>query len=154
MRQLSTVGKGNTIFCLIGGRRPKLKAQPPGKVLATTALPAKPQAGVPFSPSIFTAGNIAHETYNGRARIENTNCELKQDYNLGKIASQHFHVNDAIIQCTILLYQLVKSFPETLSGQGRQDFASLRLAQINLQRPRDSPHKCPPGVAQSPQWLP
>lgn len=48
--------------------------------------------------------------YNGRARIENTILEMKEDFALGGIVTQWFSVNDAITQMTIILYQLFSHF--------------------------------------------
>ena len=75
-----------------------------------------------------------YKTYNGRARIENTNCEMKQDYHLGKIATQHFHVNDVITQSTIMLYQLVKHFQRHCLDKADQNLrlCTLRTKLFNV----------------------
>lgn len=52
----------------------------------------------------------AYAFYNGRARVENDICELKNDYALGKIVTQSFQVNDIITQATLTLFMLVNTF--------------------------------------------
>ncbi len=50
------------------------------------------------------------EFYNGRAKVEQTIEEHKNDYNLGSIVTHSFDVNDVITQATFLLYQMVNHF--------------------------------------------
>ena len=67
------------------------------------------------------------EFYNRRARIEKTIDEFKDDYNLGSIVTQWFHVNDAITQATIILYQLVAHFKRHLMDKADK---KMRLATL------------------------
>jgi len=51
-----------------------------------------------------------YEFYNGRAKIENINSEMKGDLGLGRIVTKWFDVNDVITQAIILLYQMLSHF--------------------------------------------
>ena len=80
------------------------------------------------------AGWEVFKNYNKRARIENTNCELKNDYNLGKVVTQSFAVNDIITQSIVMLYQLVSHFKRTCLDKGdqRQRLGTLRVLLFNV----------------------
>jgi hypothetical protein len=76
----------------------------------------------------------AFAAYNGRASIENTNCEMKNDYHLGKIVTDKFGVNDLITQMTIIAYQIMSHFRRHCLDKAFRNarLSSLRTILFNV----------------------
>lgn len=76
------------------------------------------------------SNSSCYSFYNGRARIENTILEMKEDFALGDIVTQWFGVNDAITQMTIILYQLFSHFKRHCLDKA---FQPKRLSTLRTQ---------------------
>jgi len=72
--------------------------------------------------------------YNGRAKVEQTIEEHKNDYYLGDLVTQSFDVNDVITQATFLLYQLVSHFKKHCldKADSKCRLATLRTIIFNV----------------------
>ena len=72
--------------------------------------------------------------YNGRAKIEKTIEELKNDYNLGGIVTQKFSVNDAITQMTLIAHQMLSYFRRNFMDKVHRNcrLATLRTILLNV----------------------
>ena len=76
------------------------------------------------------SNSSCYSFYNGRARIENTILEMKEDFAIGNIVTQWFGVNDAITQMTIILYQLFSHFKRHCLDKA---FQPKRLSTLRTQ---------------------
>ncbi len=80
------------------------------------------------------APRAVFEHYNGRANIENSIRELKNDYKLGHIVTKSFAVNDVITQATLLAHVLIQHFKRLTLDKNDQNLqlASLRWRVFSL----------------------
>lgn len=72
--------------------------------------------------------------YNQRANIENGIKEFKEDYQLGRIVTENFDANDAIMQATMMAYSLVQLLKNEVlpPKMSRQRLSTLRTHVLNV----------------------
>jgi hypothetical protein len=101
--------------------------------------PNKAKPGEYFYACVATNDTIKNgfevfEHHNGRARIENTNCELHHDMALGRLVTKWFDVNDIITQTTIILFQMLSHFKRHYLDKADKDkrLSTIRQHFFNI----------------------